>query len=277
MKLKKSFISLFLASSIPLILNFSIKAHGDHREKTLITQDFISTNTPKNILKLDNIKSKLSPSIVENVHLNVCFNKENELPNIFYLQILSRMIINPFIERLKETYGINLDRYMIKDFKSDGDIENPLFAFMAIEEKPSIPATIESIRKITNSLKWHFYIGKKLAEGLSVEEYKGIGKFFGTVTYKGLDNEFNEYFKQKIESEIDSGILTEILDKMVETYNKQKSGKNDDEFKKEHPEYPDDFIDKIQKIKNMPTKKQKDHIIEVFFGIGFKFRIMESA
>lgn len=275
MKLKKGFISLFLTSSLPLILNFNIKAHGFRIEKTLITQDFISTNTPKNVSKLIEIRSKLSPNIGGNIHVNVCFNKENELPNIFYLQILSKMIVNPFIERLKSIEGINLDRYMIKDFKSDGDIENPMFAFMAIEEKPSIPATVESIRKITNSLKWHFYIGEKIAKGLSVEEYKAIGKFFGTVAYKGLDSEFNEYFKQKIENQIDSGVLTDILDKMIETYNKQKTGKNGDEFKNEHPEYPDDFVDKIQKIKNMPNKEQKDHIIETFFGIGFKLRIME--
>lgn len=266
MKFKKVLLSLILLAALP----FTLKVSARGKLGLFTTKDCVLVANPndhENYIKM----VKNLDTFNNNFGIVIKFNDENQTPqisNVFYLQIFSKLITNVFIDNIKEKYGKDLSEFKIKDYKNI-DLNNPLFVFTSylIPEKNQKP-TLEIFKKLVNSKDWNFHLSKDVIKKLSEQKlFDTIGRYLGYIIETGLDKVYTTEFQPKIEKYIEDGKLNEILDGIIGEYNKLK---DKPDFKEKHPEYPDGFIEEINRIKGLTKKDQKEYFEKVLFKMSFE-------
>ncbi len=264
MKLKKVLLSLVLIAALP----FSMKVGAKGEINSLTTKDCVVIGTSK-----DEVRKKIGQDLQDHKIL-IKFNKENQtpkIPNVIYLQIFGELLTNILIDNINEEYKLDLSEFKIKNYK-DINLNNILFAFGSSMITENDKPTSESIKKLVNSKNWKFYLAENTFKKLNDEQINIIGKYVGCVIGTGLDKVYKEKFQPKIEKYIDEGKLDEILDGIIEKYNKLKGKINNEaNFKERHPEYPEGFLDEITRIKSLPKKEQKTYFGNILFDMSFEF------
>lgn len=274
MKLKRILLSLILVATLP----FAMKVSAKGKFGLLTTKDCISTANPKDTISFSEINTKLCNDF-QDCNLLIKFNEENKTPqitNAIYLQIFSKLITNVFIDNIKENYNLDLDEFKIKDYEKV-DLNNVLFAFnssLALgNNQQSIP---EIFKKLVNSKDWNFYIAKNITKNLGQEKFNILGRYVGYILETGLDCVYNKQFKPKIEKYINEGALDKILNGIISRYNELKNKpefkENSELFKEKHPEYPEGFIEEINRIKNLNKEEQKKYFGEILYKMSFNFK-----